>query len=435
MKKHIKHALVCLLIVVMALAALTGCGGKKQIDLHDYVEVTLSGASGYGYAHAVTDYMGLEMLVMSEDAEQKGDLEILAMWDLLAQIDYTLDKTENLSNGDVITVTVTYPEALAEALNAKITPKNGDSWTVEVKDLPELRKFDLFGNIEVTFFGFDGYGQYDVQVYGGDDVGYVLSKEENLSNGDIVTVTLTGPNGGDLIDYCISREFLPEVVSKEFTVSGLEELGEIDLFEEVSVWSPHDGLEYVVKDERNGQFAIGDEVTIYADTYAAATLYEFCVDRFDALPASETYTYTIPEPQEYLLMEQSQLTDEILAQAISEASDYFDSQYKSYDLSIQSVKYHGYYLVTAKEPDRYGINSDLYIIQEVEYAWPDEKGTSYNVVYFGNPYVDMDGIFRRDYTNAPYGWTWGDTGVSDLYDFEHEYITPCKAENFIVKGN
>lgn len=448
MKKHIKHSLVCLLIVVMALAALTGCGGKKQIDLHDYVEVTLASANGYGEARAVTDDASLEALVLSDGADKKSDLEILTMWDLLAKVDYTLDKTDHLSNGDIITVTVTYPDALEEALNAKITPESGDSWTVEVKDLPELYKFDLFDNIEVSFYGFDGYGQCDVQVNGGDNVGCVLSKEENLSNGDVVTITLTGPNGSDLIDYCINQEFLPEVESKEFTVSGLKELGEIDLFEkldvtvmerspflEVSVWSPHDGIEYVVRDERNGYLSTGDEVTIHAITYEAATLYEFCADQFDALPVSETYTYTIPEPQEYCIMEQSQLTDEILAQAISEASDYFDSQIKSSDLSIQSVKYHGYYLLTAKEADRYGFRSGLYIIQEVTYASPEVKGTSYNVVYFENPYVDMDGIFRRDGEGAPYGWTWGDTGVSDLYDFENEHITPFKAEYLVVKSN
>ena len=133
MKKHIKHALLCLLIVVMALGALTGCGGKKQIDLHDYVEVTLSKADGYGQARAVTDDASLEALVLSDGADKKSDLEILTMWDLLAKVDYTLDKTDHLSNGDIITVTVTYPDALEEALNAKITPESGDSWTVEVK--------------------------------------------------------------------------------------------------------------------------------------------------------------------------------------------------------------------------------------------------------------------------------------------------------------
>ena len=33
--------------------------------------------------------------------------------------------------------------------------------------------------------------------------------------------------------------------------------------------------------------------TIHAKTYEAATLYEFSADKFDALPASETYTYAV----------------------------------------------------------------------------------------------------------------------------------------------
>ena len=114
MKKYIKHALLCLSIMVMAMAVLTGCGGKKQINLRDYVEVTLASANGYGEAHAVTDDAGLEALVLSDGAEKKSDLEILAMWDLLAKVDYTLDKTDHLSNGDIITVTVCNPGSTRE---------------------------------------------------------------------------------------------------------------------------------------------------------------------------------------------------------------------------------------------------------------------------------------------------------------------------------
>ena len=238
----------------------------------------------------------------------------------------TLDKNDHLSNGDIITVTVTYPDALEDALNAKITPESGDSWTVEVKDLPELYKFDLFGNIEVSFYGFDGYGRCDVQVNGGDNVGYVLSKEENLSNGDVVTVTLTGPNGSNLIDYCINEEFLPEVESKEFTVDGLEEIPQIDLFEDLDVtvegrepfmdlaiYGKYDNIKYEVT--TNGRLEGGDEVTIRAyvrDWFGELDLEEYCLDELKALPASDVYTYIIPEQREYYIMEQAQLTDEIL---------------------------------------------------------------------------------------------------------------------------
>ena len=445
MKKHIKHALVCLLIMVMALAALTGCGGKKQIDLHDYVEVTLASANGYGEARAVTDDASLEALVLSDGAEKKSDLEILAMWDLLAKIDYTLDKTEHLSNGDLVTVTVTYPDALEEALNAKITPKSGDSWTVEVKDLPELYTFDLFGNIEVSFYGFDGYGQCDVQVNGGDNVGYVLSKEENLSNGDVVTVTLTGPNGSNLIDYCINQEFLPEVESKEFTVSGLEEIPQIDLFEDLDVTvegrepfldlaicGKYDNIEYKVTTD--GRLEGGDEVTIRAyvrDWFGELDLEEYCLDELKALPASEVCTYVIPEQQEYYIMEQAQLTEEILSQAIAEAEDLFDSQSKGVEIS--SVNYKGYWLKTAKNDELEVDHCFLYIIHEVKYSLEGKTYTAYNVVSFNDAFVDAKGKFRSAGEESLYGWFW-EAGVEDLYDFEQAYIVSYNADYNSVSG-
>ena len=52
MKKHCKHVLTVLMMVLMTMAVLTGCGGKNKIDLRDekYVSVNLSGPSGYGEA-------------------------------------------------------------------------------------------------------------------------------------------------------------------------------------------------------------------------------------------------------------------------------------------------------------------------------------------------------------------------------------------------
>ena len=445
MKKYIKHTLVCLLIVVMALAALTGCGGKKQIDLRDYVEVEITKANGYGLADYEIDDASLEALVLTGGAEKKSDLEILAMLELLAKIDYTLDKTDHLSNGDIITVTVTYPDALEEALNAKITPESGDSWTVEVKDLPELYTFDLFGNIEVSFFGFDGYGQCDVQVNGGDNVGYVLSKEENLSNGDVVTITLTGPNGSDLIDYCINQEFLPEVESKEFTVSGLEEIPQIDLFEDLDVTvegrapfldlaicGKYDNIEYEVTTD--GRLEGGDEVTIRAyvrDWFGELDLEEYCLDELKALPASDVCTYVIPEQQEYYIMEQAQLTEEILSQAIAEAEDLFDSQSKGVEIS--SVNYNGYWLRAAKGDDRGITHCVLYVIHEVKYSLEGKTYTAYNVVAFNDAFVDAGGKFRSAGEENLYGWFW-EAGVEDLYDFEQAYIVSYNADYNSVSG-
>ena len=450
MKKHCKHMLAIMLMAVMAMAVLTGCGGKNKIDLRDekYVSVNISGPSGYGEASVDTDDDALAAMILSDDVTEENLTAYLLKVDALSRITYTLDQTEKLSNGDTVTVTVTYPEELEEVLDAKITPKSGDSWTVEVTGLEELYTFDLFLNIDVTFTGFNGYGEPTVQVNGGNNVGCIFSQKENLSNGDVVTVTLTGPKGRDLIDYCISEGFVPEVESKEFIVSGLPEVPQIDLFENLDVTvqgrSPflslairgkYDGIQYEIP--QNGQLKSGDTVTIRAYTrdYVGETdLAQHCLSAFNGVPVTDTYTYTIPEQQEYYLMQQEQLTEEILKQAIAEAEDVFDSQYKHYDLTIQSLKYQTYYFMSAKTKEIRNPYCVLYIVQEIEYFSPNVQGTAYNVVCFQNPYIDTEGVFHSENIETPYDWAWGSTGVEKLHDFEEEYTVPFKVDYHIVSG-
>jgi hypothetical protein len=114
--KHILKKTLLLLTSLIAVLALSACGSKTKIDLTEYVIVDISGVSGYAYAHAYDDNDRLEALVLGD--ENKDSAASWVKLDLLMQIDYDIDKSEYLSNGDTITVTVTYPEELAEALDA-----------------------------------------------------------------------------------------------------------------------------------------------------------------------------------------------------------------------------------------------------------------------------------------------------------------------------
>ena len=442
--KHILKKTLLLLTSLIAVLALSACGSKTKIDLTEYVIVDISGVSGYAYAHAYDDNDRLEVLVLGDE-----DKDSAASWvklDLLMQIDYDIDKSEYLSNGDTITVTVTYPEELAEALDADVTPKSGESWTVEVRGLEELHEYDVFADLDVTFEGVNGYGKPIIQINGGTQVGWEFSQEEELSNGDTVTMTLTGPNGRDLLYYCTEEGFVPTAESKEFTVTGLVDAPIIDLFEDIDITvegrSPflslhirgkyeNDGIGYRLEESAtDGLLAVGDTVTIQAygqdGWFGEIDLAEKCMDKLEGLPAEETYIYSIPAPQEYYLMEQEQLTEVVLAKALAEAHDIFDAEEKAEELSIQGVTYYGYYLQSVKSTDIWGDRCRLYIIHEVTYSKNSQNSTSYNVVRFVNPYVDKDGTFRSENTDIPYDWVW-DSGIADLYDFEQKYITPDKA--------
>lgn len=452
MKYNKKH-LIILLIAILSILTLTGCGNKAKVDLQEVIHVEAYGADGYGQ---VNDWMDEEMLlalIRTEETDGESMIAALEKLELLSRIEYELDKTEKLSNGDKITVTVTYPDTLEEALGAKLSPKSGGSWIVEVSDLEEVHVFDIFQDIEVTFIGYNGYGKPEIHVNGGTPIGYTLSQEEGLSNGDKVTMTLTAPDGGELMNYCLNDGFMVEYESKEFTVSNLKEAPVIDLFEDIDITvegrSPYmsitirgmyedDGIGYELDESVcNGELAVGDTVTIRAygrnGWIGEVDLVERCMENLKGLPAAETYIYTIPEPQEYYLMEQAQLTEDVLTKAVEEARDYFDAEGKAEELSIQDVSYYGYYLQTIKDTYGYGDHSRLYILHEVQYTLNGKSGTAYNVMRFLNPYLDQEGTFRAENTEIPYGWVW-ESGVKDLYDFEQNYITPDKADYTVVTG-
>jgi hypothetical protein len=140
MKHTIKKTLLLLAALIAALA-LTACGSKTKIDLQKCVHVTLTGANGYGRADVDMDTLELEALILSNCEEGESELAQLSKLWLIDEIKYELDKKENLSNGDKITVTVTYPDTLEDVLDADISPKSGKSWTVEVSGLGDAEKW------------------------------------------------------------------------------------------------------------------------------------------------------------------------------------------------------------------------------------------------------------------------------------------------------
>ena len=216
--KHITKKIFLLLTALIAVLALTGCGSKTTIDLTQYVQVNVSGADGYGYASADVDDIGLEALLLSDN---ESDADSWVELDMLLRIRYEIDKKDHLSNGDKVSVTVTYPDGLAEALDADITPKSGDSWTVEIAGLGEPERVDVFEGMTIE------YGNGNTLCANGlyTALKYTLSQSQGLSNGDTVTITVSAPDGNaDLESYCMDTYgWMPMSDSCEYTVTGIDE--------------------------------------------------------------------------------------------------------------------------------------------------------------------------------------------------------------------
>ena len=220
MKRTMMKTLVLIAMLVITLV-ISGCGNKTKIDLQECTHVEPYGANGYGKTNDWIDEEMLLALIQIEETDDESLVAALEKLDLLTQIEYELDNTEKLSNGDKITVTVTYPDSLEDALDADITPKNGSSWTVEVSGLGEPEKVDVFENITLEYIVGNtlcAKGQYTY-------LDYTLSQTQGLSNGDTVTISISAPDGSaDLDGYCMENYgWMPISDSCEHNVTGIDE--------------------------------------------------------------------------------------------------------------------------------------------------------------------------------------------------------------------
>lgn len=220
MKHTIKTPLLLMAALIAALT-LTACGSKTKIDLQKCVHVTLTGANGYGRADVDMDTLELEALILSNCEEGESELAQLSKLWLIDEIKYELDKKENLSNGDMITVTVTYPDTLEDVLDADISPKSGKSWTVEVSGLGDAEKMDVFEDITLKYDVGNTLCAVGKYTY----LDYTLSRSQGLSNGDTITITVSAPDGNaDFESYCMETYGkMPESDTIEYVVTGIDE--------------------------------------------------------------------------------------------------------------------------------------------------------------------------------------------------------------------
>lgn len=387
---------------------------------------------------------------MTDEDDWRSSIELLLT---LSDIDISLDKTSDLSNGDTVTVTLTYPDSLEEKLGVRIRPKSGSSWKAKISDLEEATEVDIFKYFPVSFSGYNGYGTASVSEASDYILTCTLSKTEGLTNGEQITLTVKAPSNRVLSDYCAEKYgIIPKESSCKVTVYALEEADTVDLFEDVDVtltgYSPYLGISVYGKYEHknigynyvpsdSGYFAIGDTVTIEAyvnDWVQTQTLEEKCLDVLSALPSATTYSYTIGEDTPYYILETEQLSEEHLNELIAEAKDHFDSSAARGTSDVQNCRYYGYYLQTVKRYKSYGSVNCIYIIHEIEYTEDDETYTHYNVVKFTNVIVDKKGECHYDSVDNLYSWVFTSRGVDSVYDFEKNYITANAADYKSMQG-
>ena len=154
------------------------------------------------------------------------------------------DKEKDLKNGDKIKVTVDYDEKALKDAKIKLT---NTEFEIEVKNLEDGTELDPFDEkyIKVEFTGIDGEGRMNVTKTSDAIEGFMYDYDyySDLKNGDKVKITCktyfdTEKSGDDL---CIDADGKYYVIkggeaamTKEYEVTGLTELQEVDVFENIA---------------------------------------------------------------------------------------------------------------------------------------------------------------------------------------------------------
>ncbi len=215
MKKHFKGAIAILLLSTVIVILATGCASK--VDLAPFCDVTYSGYNTKGSAQLNVNWAEFESVILGgKEAKQEDLAKILA---LESSIKYKLDKTESLSNGDKINVSISWNEEIAKKYKYSFSP---EKMTFTVSGLPEAQKVDIFEGVGINFSGVSP--RATAEITNGSDlpfaqtsVRYSLDKFRDIKNGDVITMKAEFDQS-----YAEKQMLIIEKTDKQFVAEGID---------------------------------------------------------------------------------------------------------------------------------------------------------------------------------------------------------------------
>ncbi|WMJ77836.1 hypothetical protein RBQ61_02600 [Sedimentibacter sp. MB35-C1] len=206
-----------LFLLFITLFLLTGCSSNK-IDLSQYANISISGYNGYGTASVKINWTELESELLQDD--NNSSLETFTELAIIEDsIKYSIDKSENLTNGDTVNLTVNWNKDLAKKYKVSFTANNA---SVKVENLEEPKEVDLFTDIHIEYEGVSPNASALLRNASNDpflkNIYYDLDNSYNISNGDTITVSANISK-----ENAIRNGIIINNTEKEFTAEGLDE--------------------------------------------------------------------------------------------------------------------------------------------------------------------------------------------------------------------
>lgn len=199
----------CALLIIIVVAVVLIVTHKNRINLNDYVTVKFTGYDTYGEASVDFDYDKYYTDLQNSSSSFKSVYNSDGGWSMISDyykmtdaLDYSIDKTEGLTNGDTVTVSFEYDNEAAAKFKIEFV---GEPKEFTVEGLKEVKKIDPFDGVTVEFSG-TSPNAYAKVVKGNTDtvyshIYYDISKSSGIKVGDKITVTVTNDPEYFVEDY------------------------------------------------------------------------------------------------------------------------------------------------------------------------------------------------------------------------------------------
>lgn len=195
------------------------------IDLDPFISIETSGYDSKGKAYAKFDYDGFEMTYGDKLRKKNRKIPDPSVKFTHEVIGYSLSQTDNLSNGDQITLKWNNDDVLAKSYKCKLVCND---FTDTVSGLEEVEFIDPFQWVSVSISGTAprAYAKYSVDTSSEilNHITYRFSNDENLKYGESISLYVESDLSED--DMMEQYGVVLEPREKSYTVENISRYAE-----------------------------------------------------------------------------------------------------------------------------------------------------------------------------------------------------------------
>lgn len=496
--KTVVIVIVCIVVLISVIGAIffyRNLSKPMEINIEKYIKMEYEGYNGFGNAKSSLDYDSFYKDYNSKiefKKSGKGYDDLLGFGTIDESTDlckYIIDnlisinmgKSDKLSNGDVVNLSILYnEEALEKMFNIKLIVK--DNYAYDVKGLMDVDVVDPFEDVELKCEGYEGIGTATLVNDSENELlkgfTYKMNKNDNLKNGMIVDVTIMdGDNELGENDYLDEYGIVFSKTKKGLVVEGLSDVNEVELFDEIDVMfegANRHGIPVIknnsVDEEfQNLKFAVDKNENLCNMDYVKVTITDengnnpnkYLADNygvklktleksFQVLGLREYATKASEVPEATMNEMQSQALDKINSQI---ANDYVSNSDMEYQ-ALNSLNYIGNYFLNVKEDyiDKQDVQDAILFVYKANVTdshenYRDHTPTVitkdiYYAVWFeniylnddGSAYVDLSNGYLSTKQNTKFGY-YIFTYAYETIDFLKKYAVTPNLEKYVIEEN